>query len=369
MTDNTSTARPSVVVLGGGYGGVTVAKTLDDLADVTLVDPTEGFVHNVAALRSLVQPDWVDQIYLPYDRLLSHGRFVRDRAVRVDGRRVELQSGGVLEPDYLVLATGSSYPFPAKNDEPGLLAAKERHRAAHDELTGAARVLIVGAGPVGLELAGEIKAFHPDKHVTVTDIADDILAGPFTQELRDELRRQLQELGVELRLGVKLRELPDTPPATRGAVRVTTTDGEEITADLWYRAFGVRLHTEYLDGGSLADRRDERGYVRVDPRMRVEGETHVFAVGDIANADRDMAAMAGRQAEVAAGNIRALITGEGEQQEYTPLGPLIAVTLGPEGGAGSFGEGVVGPETVAQGKGREMFVGRWAEMFAQEDGR
>ncbi|MEV0146165.1 MULTISPECIES: FAD-dependent oxidoreductase [unclassified Nonomuraea] len=369
MTDNTSAVRPSVAVLGGGYAGISVAKALDDVADVTLVDPTEGFVHNVAALRSLVQPDWVDRIYFPYDRLLVHGRFVRDRAVRVDGRRVELESGGVLEPDYLVLATGSSYPFPAKNDEPDLVAAKARHRAAHQELAGAGRVLIVGAGPTGLELAGEIKAFHPDKHVTVTDTADDVLAGPFIQELRDELRRQLRELGVELRLGVKLRELPGTPPATRGAVSVTTTDGEEITADLWYRAFGVRVHTEYLDGGSLADRRDERGYVRVDARLRVEGETRVFAVGDIANADRDMAAIAGRQAELVAGNIRALITGEGEQQEYTPLGPLIAVTLGPEGGSGSFGEGIADPQTIAQVKGREMLVGRFTEMFGQEGGR
>ncbi|NUW44125.1 FAD-dependent oxidoreductase [Nonomuraea rhodomycinica] len=364
MTDTTSAARPSVVVLGGGYGGVSVAKTLDDVADVTLVDPTEGFVHNVAALRSLVQPDFVDRIYLPYERLLVHGRFVRDRAVRVDGRRVELESGGVLEPDYLVLATGSSYPFPAKNDEPDLDAAKARHRAAHEELAGAGRVLIVGAGPTGLELAGEIKAFAPDKHVVITDIADDVLAGPFVQELRDELRRQLTELGVELRLGVKLRELPSAPPATRGTVRVTTTEGDEIAADIWYRAFGVKLHTEYLDGGSLAGVRDERGYVRVDPRMRVEGETRVFALGDITNADRDVAAAAGRQAEVVAGNIRALITGEGEPLEYATIGSLIAVPLGPEGGSGFFGDGgIATPEMVAQLKGRDMMVDRHAALF------
>ncbi|MBN6054226.1 FAD-dependent oxidoreductase, partial [Nonomuraea sp. RK-328] len=364
MTDTTSTGRPSVVVLGGGYGGVATAKTLDDVADVTLVDPTEGFVHNIAALRSLVQPDLVDRIYLPYDRLLDHGRFVRDRAVRVDGRRVELESGDVLEPDYLVLATGSSYPFPAKNDEPDLAAAKARHRAAHEELARARRVLIVGAGPAGLELAGEIKAFHPDKHVVITDVADDVLTGPFVQELRDELRRQLAELGVELRLGVKLRELPSAPPATLDAISVTTAEGDEIAADIWYRTFGVRLQTEYLDGGSLAGRRDERGYVRVDPRMRVEGETRVFALGDITNADRDMAAAAGRQAEVVAGNIRALIAGEGEPLEYTPIGSLIAVPLGPEGGSGFFGDGgIATPEMVAEIKGRDMMLDRHAALF------
>ena len=46
---DTPTTRASVVVVGGGYGGINTAKALDDVADVTLVDPTEAFVHNIAA--------------------------------------------------------------------------------------------------------------------------------------------------------------------------------------------------------------------------------------------------------------------------------------------------------------------------------
>ena len=100
------TGRASVLVLGGGYGGISAAKALEDVADVTLVDPTEAFVHNVAAWRTLVEPWWIDRIFLPYAHLLANGRFLRDRAVDVDDRRVTLASGEVLEPDYLVLATG-----------------------------------------------------------------------------------------------------------------------------------------------------------------------------------------------------------------------------------------------------------------------
>src|SRR3954451_18729099 len=200
MTDK-PTGRPSVVVVGGGYGGINAAKALDDVADVTLVDPSEAFFHNVAAWRTLVEPEWLERIFLPYAHLLANGRFLRDRAVRVHGRRVTLASGEVLEPDYLVLATGSSYPFPAKTEEPEIASARARHRAAHEALLAANRALIVGAGPSGLELAGEIKAFFPYKHVTVADSSDDILIGPYDQALRDELRRQLDALGVELRLG------------------------------------------------------------------------------------------------------------------------------------------------------------------------
>jgi NADH dehydrogenase FAD-containing subunit len=355
--------RCTVAVIGGGYGGITAAKALDDVADVTLVDPTEAFTHSVAAWRALLQPEWLDRIHFPYDRLLARGRFVRDRAVAVDGRRVTLESGAVLKPDYLVLATGSAYPFPAKSEEPDLATARARVLAAHDALMAARRALIVGAGPAGLELAGEIAAFAPGTRVTILDMADDVLSGPYDQALRDELRRQLDALGVELRLGTALLALPEAPPATLAPVRAVTAAGETLEADIWFRAFGVRPQAGYLDGGSLADRRDERGYVRVDRHLRVAGEERVFALGDIADADRDMAGIATMQAEVVAANIRALATGAGELAAYEPFPPLIAVPLGPEGGAGSFGEGVAGPEAVAAVKGRDMLVDRYAALF------
>jgi NADH dehydrogenase FAD-containing subunit len=355
--------RASVVVVGGGYGGITAAKALDDVADVTLVDPTEAFVHNVAAWRALVEPEWLDRIFLPYERLLANGRFVRDRAVAVEGRRVTLASGEVLEPDYLVLATGSAYPFPAKIEEPEIASAQARVRAAHEALVAADRVLIVGAGPAGLELAGEIKAFYPDKHVTIADLADDILTGPFDQALRDELRRQLDALGVELHLGRALNELPTVPPATLGPIRIATEDGSELVADIWFRAFGVRPHSDYLEGGSLADSRDERGYVRVDDHLRVAGETNVFSLGDVADADRDTAGAASRQGGLVAANLRTLITGEGEVTPWERLPPMIAIPLGPEGGAGFLGDGVADAATIAELKGRDMLIGHYAGLF------
>jgi apoptosis-inducing factor 2 len=360
---DTPTARASVVVVGGGYGGITAAKALDDVADVTLVDPTEAFVHNVAAWRALVEPEWLDRIFLPYERLLENGRFLRNRAVGVDGRRVALASGEVLEPDYLVLATGSSYPFPAKNAEPDIASARSRVRTAHEALLAADRALIVGAGPAGLELAGEIKAFFPDKQVTIADVSPDILSGPYDQELRDELRRQLDALGVELRLGAALSELPSAPPATLAPIAIATDDGDEIVADIWFRAFGVRPHSDYLEGGSLDDRRDEGGYVRVDDHLHVVGEDQVFAIGDLADADRDMAGIATKQAEVVVANIRALISGTGELTTWETYPPMIAIPLGPEGGAGSLGDGVADAATIADLKARHMGTDHVAALF------
>ena len=125
-----SPAQPAVVVIGGGYGGINVAKSLDDVASVVLVEPKDAFVHNVAALRALVDPSWLPRIYLPYGRLLSRGRVVQDRAAKVDAGRVVLASGEELPADYIVLATGSSYPFPAKSDT-GPHRGRAREDARH----------------------------------------------------------------------------------------------------------------------------------------------------------------------------------------------------------------------------------------------
>lgn len=362
MTENTGT-RPSVVVLGGGYGGIKAAKALDDIADVTLVSTSEAFVHNVAAWRALVEPEWLDRIFMPLDRLLINGTFLHDRAVAVDGRRVTLASGRELEPDYLILATGSAYPFPAKTDDPHTETARARFRDAHEALVGAERVLLIGAGPAGIELAGEIKAYFPDKHVIMADAAPEILAGAYDQELREELRRQLGELGVELRLGSALRELPDAAPATAAPIAISTEDGDKLTADIWFRCFGVTPQTDFLRG-ALAEARDGGGQVKVDEHLRVSGQERIFALGDITDADLNMAGFAGAQGELIAANIKALIAGDGELAAYERWPTVIIVPVGPEGGAGQLpGQGVVGAEAAADIKGRAMLVDAYAEMF------
>jgi NADH dehydrogenase FAD-containing subunit len=358
-----SNGRATVLVVGGGYGGIRVAKALDDIAEVTLLDPKEAFVHNIAAWRALVEPEWLDRIFFPYERLLTKGRFVRGSAASVAGRRVTLASGETLEADYVVLATGSSYPFPAKNEEPNIASARRRVEEAHEALLAAERVLIVGAGPSGLELAGEIKSFYPEKRVTIADVSDDILTGPYDQALRDELRRQLAALGVKLQLGQALSGLPDAEPATLATIRISTADGTELLADIWFRAFGVRPHSDFLDDGSLAGARDERGYVRVDDHLRIVGGTNVFALGDVSDADRDMAGVASRQAAVVAANLRTLITDDGTLSTYEKIPALIAIPLGPDGGAGSLGDGVASAATISELKGRAMGVDNFVELF------
>jgi NADH dehydrogenase FAD-containing subunit len=275
---------PVVAVVGGGYGGFAVAKGLDEFADVILVEPRDAFVHNVAALRALVEPEWLPSIFLPYDRLLTHGRVVRARAVEVDAGQVLLSSGEQLTPDYLVLATGSIYPYPAKADTDDTATAISHYRHSHEELVRARRILIVGAGPTGLELAGEIDARWPEKRITILEPEPDILAGPYKQELRDEVRLQLEERGVEFVLGDALAQEPESPPATFGPFAVSTSARCTIEADIWLRCYGLRPVSDYLSG-DLAETRQADGSIEVTQTLQVKGRADVFALGDAAAAD------------------------------------------------------------------------------------
>ncbi len=359
-----SPIKPTVVVIGGGYGGVNAAKSLDEVAEVVLVEPKDAFVHNVAALRALVDPSWLPRIYLPYERLLESGRVVHDSAAKVDAGRVALASGEEIHADYIVLATGSAYPFPAKSDVDTTAAAHDKVRAAHAALTAAPRVLLVGAGPVGIELAGEIKAVWPDKHVTLLDVADDVLGARFRPELKAELRRQLSDIGVELLLASPLLESPPTAPGQLQTFTARTESGVDVTADIWFRCYGVTPVSDYL-AGDLARARRADGFIEVTPYLQVAGQDRVFAIGDVAAADHKMAGIAGRQAQLVAGNIKALIAGDSGLTAYQPSPPAIIVPIGPYGGSGQLpgSDDLAAPDVVARVKGRDMMVERFAELL------
>jgi NADH dehydrogenase FAD-containing subunit len=300
----------SVVVVGGGYGGTLAAKELDSEADVTLIDPREGFVNAAASLRALTQPDWAHHAFFPFETLLERGRVIRDQAVSVDPKGVTLASGERVEADYLVLATGSSYSFPAKPNQASTSIAQQLDdlRATHKELAGAGRVLILGAGPVGLELAGEIKEVWPDKDVVIIDRGDQLLPG-FLPEVRDGLRRQLAM----------------TAQAT----------------------------------------------VPVTERLNVQGYEHAYALGDItALPDPKMASYAMTHADVVVTNIKAQLAAAEPGVIYTPAAERrILLPLGPHAGVGqlpaSGGVAAATPETVHERKGADLFTARFTARFSR----
>ncbi|TYB44847.1 NAD(P)/FAD-dependent oxidoreductase [Actinomadura chibensis] len=357
----------TVAVIGGGYGGASVAKALDAEADVVLIEPRDAFVNAAGTLRALTRPDWAENVFFPYDALLSRGRVVRDRAASVDPDGVTLASGRRVDADYLVLASGSSYSYPAKPEADSADEALDHLRRTHKELAAAERVLIAGAGPVGLELAGEITTVWPDKRVTVVDPAEPLLPG-YHPDLRRDLRRQLDELGVRVLLGTRLAAPPEPASGVAETFTVTTTGGEEITADIWFRAHGVQVNSGYLADGRLTAR-TPRGEVPVTETLAVRGYQHVYAIGDLTDVPEvKRAGWAMRHADTVAENILAQLRGEPPEAVYRPTpDPMILLPLGPRGGVGQLptpdGPSLLQPAQVAEYKGADLFTGRFADLF------
>lgn len=356
----------SVVIIGGGYGGISVAKALDDVVDVVLVDPKDFFVHSVAALRSLVSKEWAERMFFRYAGLLTRGRVVRDRAVKVDSRGATTAGGQHIDADYVVLASGSAYPYPAKMDVDDTAAALRKQAATREQLASASRVLLIGAGPVGLELAGEITDMWPDKQVTILDVAEDILRGAYSAELRERLRHQLDERDVRLVLGAPLAEEITVVPGVNAPISVSTTAGVAIDADIWFRCYGVVPQSDYLTGELLSARRPD-GFIDVDDRLRVAGQHNVFAIGDVTGiAEPKRAAAAHHHAQVVADSILAMVQGGVPEVTYRPGPDGVLIPLGTTGGAGQAPNAeatVVGPKETAQFKGRDLMVSRYAELF------
>jgi apoptosis-inducing factor 2 len=354
----------TVAVIGGGFGGVSTAKALDDVADVVLVEPRDTFFYNVGALRGVVDAQWADRLFLPYDRLLARGRVLRDRAVQVRSTGVTLGSGNRITADYLVLATGSTYPFPAKVDIGDSAMARARIGATRDALAAAERILLLGAGAVGLELAGEIKAAWPEKAVTIVDPSHDVLSGAFPAEFRAELRRQLDAAGVDLVLGTALVDQPPSDPGVARTFTAITRSGKRIPADLWFRCFGVVPVTDYL-GAELSASRRPTGFLDVTANLLLAGQSTVFVVGDIAAIpEAKTAKAAGQHAEVVASNIRSLIRGTGDLVGYEPGPPSISLPLGPTGGASyAPGRGVLDAETTSRLKGADLKLDTYLKLL------
>lgn len=337
-----------VVVIGGGYAGVRLAKRLDGTARVTLVDRKEVFFHRIASLRAGVHRSWTVTPFIPYDRLLRNGRVAVGKAVRIDTteRQVVLATGERLPYDVVVIATGADYPEPARFTGSTTEEAAKSFAAHQRNIAGAEHVLVVGGGPSGVELSAEIRLARPDARVTLAHAGPTLLNRTGSARAGRKARAWLEAHDVEVRLDSFM-----SPGNDFGTYR--DARGNVIDADLSFWATGTTPNTLWLRLGGHGDWLNPAGHVKVDRTLRVDGHLDVFAVGDVNDAtDLKITPAALAQADLAAWNIRAYLHSSGKHRKeprfyraihrtplIVPFGPADGVTMVP----------VLGGETAVLG--------------------
>jgi NADH dehydrogenase len=298
---------PHVVIIGGGFGGLSAAKTLRN-ADVrvTLLDRRNHHVFQPLLYQVATATLSPSDIAAPIRWILRHAHNVRvllADATRIDvaARRVELSDGDSLDYDFLIVATGSSHTYFGHADwelyAPGLktledaIAIRRRlliafeHAEREEDAQRQRQLLtfvIVGGGPTGVELAGtlaeiarqtlrdEFKSIDTSRARILLVEAGPTILPTFPEKLRNAARKSLQRLGIEVREGVAVTAV-DGQGVMVGNERVdagTVVWAAGVAASSLVKTLGVPL--------------DRAGRVIVEPDLSIPGHAEVFVVGDAA---------------------------------------------------------------------------------------
>ena len=301
--------RPSVVIVGAGFGGLAAAKRLAGRAvDVTVVDRRNHHLFQPLLYQVATAALSPADIAAPIRSILANARNVRVlldevRDVDADSNRVALASGRSLEYDWLILATGARHSYFGRDEwaahAPGLksiedalairrkvlLALEQAENETDPERRKALLTFVViGAGPTGVEMAGAVaelarRAVSSDfrsitphcSRVVLVEAGKRVLSA-FPGKLSDDAARSLVDLGVEVRLG--------SPVFDVGSGYVQLGD-ELILARTIVWAAGVQASpaAEWLDA-----EQDMNGRIFVELDLRVPSRERIFAIGDTANA-------------------------------------------------------------------------------------
>ena len=268
-----------IVVVGGGIAGLTSAHALRDegfTGELTLVgeEPTATYSRPVLSKAALVAAELGGHELSEATHGGTELRGRRATGVRLADQVVTLDDGTELPWDGLVIATGAGVR--RLTDSPHELALRTVADAevVHARLADAPSVVVVGSGPLAMELASGAAA----RGCVVTVVCDGL---PMERHLGRHLATLLADAarahGVRL---VASRAV--AAEATADAARVETAAGEVIVADVLVTAIGDRTHDEWLADSSLLT----GGHLLVDTRGRVldaygHARPNVVAAGDV----------------------------------------------------------------------------------------
>ena len=306
----TQTTRPRIVVIGGGFAGIEVAKELGRAGlPVTLVDRRnhhlfQPLLYQVAT-AALSAPDVAE----PIRRILRRHESVQvllGEVVGIDtqSRTVSLAHSATLPFDVLVLASGAGHSHFGHDEwarhAPGLktlddamgirartlLAFELAERAADPaEQQRLMTMAVVGGGPTGVELAGSLaelsrytlardfRNINPEAaRIMLIEAGPRLLPG-FSEEASRFARERLERLGVQV--------LTDTAVEDVGADRIKFA-GRTVPVGVVLWAAGVAASRL---GGQVGAETDKAGRVVVEDTLAVRGLENVFALGDVARFD------------------------------------------------------------------------------------
>lgn len=364
---------PVVVIIGGGYAGTAVAQKLDATMNVVVIERKDYFLHVVGTPRAVVHPDFAPTCAIPYNKLLKNGCVIQAtvESIAAGGESITFVGGHVLNSyDYLVIATGSSYPFPFRVDEAKRSDVQAPYDTVASDIKGARNVVIVGGGSTGIETAGEIAEIDSECKVTLVHAGPQLMMpGPWPAKFINKLTAQLKKLpNITLILNDRVL-VPDGQDGrkqylTMTGGKVKTQEGKEFECDLLFWCIGGRINSSTYNASLPIDPASKG--LKVNAYLQVEDTTSsskmVFACGDCAHAGTMKTVnYAHQHAKRVAINIKRHAKGQA-LKKFDPEPDLNITEIGHKYGAGYLPIGVVGPRVVQFVK-KDMFASMFWKHF------
>lgn len=370
----------TIVILGAGWAGLPLAHkllkyTLPKIKGglkVFLVSPNSHFYWNVAAVRGVIPGTITDeQLFLPIEpgfaqHSADNFEFVLGKAKNLDAERniVEVArndgSQCSLPYDQLVIATGSqilsNLPFkPVGTYEETLVALHSLQKQIDD----AKSIVVAGAGPTGVETAGELAATYGNKkNITLIIGGEHVLqTSNVLPSVHQVVERDLQKLGVKLVYSAQVKGVETTAKEGQGEIAQTTlklSNGSNLVADLYLPLFGVQVNTGFLPRNLL----DSAGNLNQEQTLRVLGTKNVWAIGDVGNIETKQLTVTDAQIIHLSAALDSVLTGDDRQvREYKPSSKkMIFITMGKKHAIGQIGGWKLWGWMVSYVKGRMLFV-------------
>ncbi|KAG0492389.1 hypothetical protein HPP92_005787 [Vanilla planifolia] len=310
-----------VVVVGGGIAGSVLAKTVQQFADVVLIDPKEFFEVPWADLRSTVELSFAERSVINHKEYLKNGRLITSAAIDLTDKEVVTADGCLIPYDYVVIATGHTYNSVKTRRE-----RLQKFQEDNLKIRCANSIMIVGGGPTGVELAAEIALDYPDKKVTLVHSGPRLLQfiGPKAAAKAFEW---LKSRNVEVLLEQSI-DLDSISPTDR---EFRTSTGELVLADYYFSCVGKPIGSSWLQESIVKGYLDRKGRLMVDENLRVGGLPNVFAIGDITDiSEMKQGVLAQRHALLVAKNLKLLMRGGNDCKlaRYRPSRTSARVSLG-----------------------------------------
>lgn len=301
-------AHTKVVIIGGGFGGLNVAKSLKGAKlDVLLIDKTNHHLFQPLLYEVATAALSPGDIATPLREILRHQEntaVIMGEVVKIDkkNKQITIANGDVYGYDILVIAIGARHSYFGRDDweqyAPGLKTVNDALKIREqvlisfekaerlDNVSEVAKYLnfvVIGGGPTGVEMAGAIaeianktmfknfRRIKPEEsNIYLIEALPQILP-MYPDKLAQSATKTLEHLGVKVMTGKKVTEIHE------GGVQIEGMFIESMNV-IWAAGNQVSPMLKTLDVPL-----DRAGRVVVDPDLSIPGHPEIFVVGDAAN--------------------------------------------------------------------------------------